>query len=209
MNTVVLPGGNLRVFGLVLAPYRRHSFEVLRRARRRRGGEVGARHPRLLEESLEARRGDEQPRPDWLRRRVPPGVQRPLGDVEYRSRVRREGALAVQGHQLPLQEAIGLVHAVMDVRRRPAPRQASYFHQRECSSVIVARRLERNQFAVSYPDRSAFARRYVRGAHGGPSSPFHIQDIPSQQTVGSLTLRPRDTPYTPISENTSYLHAVL
>src|SRR5918997_48495 len=60
-----------------------------------RGGEVGSRYPRLLEEPLKPRRNDEQQCPGRCRCHVPPGVQRPLGDVEDRPLARREGALAV------------------------------------------------------------------------------------------------------------------
>src|SRR4028119_1998193 len=60
----------------------------------------------------------------------------------------------------------------MDVRRRPAPRQTDQFQQRERSAGIFTLRFKRNQFAVSYPDRLTFARRYVRGAHGELSPPL-------------------------------------
>src|ERR671917_1551462 len=90
-----LPGGKWRVFGFVLPPDLQHPLQVLRCGRRWRGGEVGSRYPRLLEETLKPRRNDEQQCPGRCRCHVPPGVQRPLGDVEDRPLARREGALAV------------------------------------------------------------------------------------------------------------------
>ncbi len=113
VDTVILPGGSRWIFSNVLLPDLQHSMQVLWYRRRWQGGEIVARYPRLLEEPLESRRSDKQQRPGWLRRRVPSEVERTLWDVEDRPRLRGEGALAVEHFQLPLQEAIGFVCAMV------------------------------------------------------------------------------------------------
>src|SRR5215203_943143 len=158
VNAVALPAGNRRVLGIVLLPELLYPLQVLRCRRRWRWWRrrERPRHSHLLDDALKASRGDEEQRPGRLRRRVPPGVQRPLGDVEDRTGFRHEGALAVQDFQLPIKEAIGFVRAVVDVRRWLGPRQGNQFHQRELPAGVPAPRLDSDELVVRYPERVTF-----------------------------------------------------
>src|SRR5215204_5915577 len=156
VNAVVLPGGNRRVLSIVLLPELPYPLQALQCRRRWRRREC-PRHSHLFDDALEARRGEEQQRRGRLRRRIPPGVQRSLGDVEDRPGVRRESTLTVQDFQLPLQEAISFVRAVVDVRWWLGSRQGDQFHQCKLPVRVFTGRLDRGELVVRFPERRASA----------------------------------------------------
>src|SRR5215217_6391836 len=98
VNTVVLPGGNRRVFGVVFPTELFYPPHILLRGRRGRRAHRRERPPRpyLAKATLEGRRDGREARARRVRRSVSPREERSLGYGENRTGRRRERTIGGQ-----------------------------------------------------------------------------------------------------------------